>query len=401
MPKASPESPIIVAGGGPVGMLSALLLARAGQPVILLESAEVIQEDMRASTFHSATLDILDEVGLADPLIALGSTATRWQYMVHETGERAVFDLSILQDITRHTYRLQCEQFHLTRLIAACAESEPLFDLRLGWAVTDVEPYESGVRVSVRHEGGEETLDTPWLIGADGAHSSVRNSLNLPFSGTVFPKTSITMVIRYPLEQHVPELLGVNYVWTRDAHYRLMQIRDLWRFTYSPQIDASIEHELDESVALAKLHSVFPDVGAVPILQLNHYTLHQRCLESFRLGRIMFAGDAAHLNSPAGGMGMNSGLHDAVSLVEHLLAVLAGGEESLLERYDRRRRTIAQEEVQRLSSRNYQRHRETDEGKRGTIWSELKAITQDDQRMRDFLMRSSMIHSRAREREIQ
>jgi 3-(3-hydroxy-phenyl)propionate hydroxylase len=198
----------------------------------------------------------------------------------------------------------------------------------------------------------------------------------------------------------VPGLLGVSYVWTESAHYSLMQIRDLWRFSYSPDQSQTVEEALSEPVAQAHLATVFPGLGPFQLLQRNHYTLHQRCLESCRGGRVLFAGDSAHLNSPAGGMGMNSGLHDAACLAEHLVPVLEGAGERLLNRYDRRRRTIALEEVQRLSASNYKRHRETDPDKRKLIWREFKEITHDREKMREFLLNSSMIRSRQREQEI-
>jgi 3-(3-hydroxy-phenyl)propionate hydroxylase len=148
------------------------------------------------------------------------------------------------------------------------------------------------------------------------------------------------------------------------------------------------------------LQDVFPVNEPYELLQRNHYTLQQRCLESFRVGRILFAGDAAHLDSPAGGMGMNSGIHDAQCLVEHLVPVLQGADDSLLDRYSRRRRTIALEEVQRLSTRNYRWHREIDPGKREQIWQELQDIVNDREKTQDFLLNSSMIRSRQREQEI-
>ena len=246
-----------------------------------------------------------------------------------------------------------------------------------------------------------QRLHTPWLIAADGGKSTTRKLLGLPFEGSVFPKTSITLVLDYPFQNEVAGLLPVNYVWTDSAHYSLMQVRNLWRFTYSPQQDQSVEEALSEPVAQAHLQTVFPKPEPYTILQANYYTLHERCLESFRVGRTLFVGDAAHINNPLGGMGMNSGLHDARCLAEHLLPVLAGGPDALLDRYDRRRRTIAREEVQRLSARNYRRHRETDPVKRRAIWEELKATVADRQRMRDFLLDSSMIASRQRELEIE
>ena len=136
------------------------------------------------------------------------------------------------------------------------------------------------------------------------------------------------------------------------------------------------------------------------MLQRNHYTLQQRCLESFRAGHILFAGDAAHLDSPAGGMGMNGGMHDAQCLVEHLVPVLQGADDSLLDRYSRRRRTIALEDIQHLSTRNYRWLSETDPDKREEIWQELQDIVNDQDKTRNFLLNSSMIRSRQRENEI-
>jgi 3-(3-hydroxy-phenyl)propionate hydroxylase len=161
-----------------------------------------------------------------------------------------------------------------------------------------------------------------------------------------------------------------------------------------------VTEALSDPVAQAHLQAVFPREQPYRILQANYYTLHERCLENFRLGNVLFCGDAAHLNSPAGGMGMNSGLHDAHCLVEHLLPVLDGEDDSLLDRYARRRRTIAREEVQRLSARNYRRHRETDPAKREMIWRELKATAADPARAREFLIDASMIGSLRREKEI-
>lgn len=400
MPDPKLQDPIVIAGAGPVGLFCALLLVRSGVPVIVLERNQDIAEDMRASTFHPATLDLLARCELSEELVASGTPAARWQYLIHGTGQRAVFDLGVLADLTAYPFRLQCEQFHLTRLMVKRLREEPLAELRLGWAVRDVQLQGAGVRVRAECDGTGATILAPWLIAADGGRSTVRKCLELPFEGSVFPKTSITLVLQYPLQDHVPDLLGVNYVWTDGAHYSLMQIRDLWRFTYSPEPDQTVEEALSEPVAQAHLAKVFPGLGPFKLLQRNHYTLHQRCLASFRQGPVLFAGDSAHLNSPAGGMGMNSGLHDAACLVEHLLPVLQGTDAALLDRYDRRRRTIAVEEVQRLSARNYRRHRETDPDRRKEIWRELQETTQDREKMRAFLLNSSMIRSRQREQEI-
>ena len=397
---SSESERIVIAGAGPVGLFCAALLVEAGYAVTVLEQNSRLSEDMRASTFHPATLDLLDQVRLAKSLVESGTRARTWQYLIHGSDQRAVFDLDVISDVTRFPFRLQCEQFRLTRLIEQTYRDNPLFELLLEHELSSVQVMGRQVHVTVNSPTDEKRLASPWLIAADGGKSTVRRLFGLPFTGSVFPKTSITLVLKHPFEKDQPELLDVNYVWTERAHYSLMRIRDLWRFSYSPDQDQTVEEALSEPVAQATLQSVFPADHLYELLQRNYYTLHQRCLESFRTGRVLFAGDSAHLNSPSGGMGMNSGLHDAQCLIEHLVPVLGGESDKLLDRYSRRRRTIAIEEVQRLSAQNYRRHRETDPTRRREIWQDLQDTVNNRERMRAFLLDASMISARKREQEI-
>ena len=391
------DSQVTIIGAGPSGLTLAWWLVEQGISVTILERETAIPRDMRASTFHPATLDLLTDSGLATALIERGTVVTQWQYLIHESGERAVFDMSHLSEVTAHPFRLQCEQFQLTELLAEKLANQPLCELRLGATLQSVMPGESQVTVQYQSAGGDSVNVCDWLIAADGASSQVRKSLGLDFDGQIFPKTSITLVLEYPFEDDIPNLLGVNYVWLPDRHYSLMRLRDTWRFTYSPEQDQDIDVALSDAVARTHIARVSPHASNTKIFNRNYYTLHQRCLARFCHGRVLFIGDAAHLNSPAGGMGMNSGIHDARSLADHLVPVINGDDPLLLERYDRRRRTIAQEEVQRLSARNYARHRETEASKRVLIWNELQEIVSDPVKHRDFLLDAAMIRSRQRE----
>ncbi len=401
MHPTSSDIAIFIVGAGPVGLFTAVLLVNAGHRVVVLEKNGGLAADMRASTFHPATLDLLAPHGLAEPLAARGSIAHAWQYMIHGTKKHAVFDLDCIGDQTAHPYRLQCEQYQFTSLVVDRLENSPLFEIRYNHELTGFEETDGGLSLKVREPGGGYDAFAPWLIAADGGKSPVRKFMDLPFEGSVFPKTSITLVLNHPFQEDIPGLLGVNYVWTDTGHYSLMQIRDLWRFSYAPDPDQSIEQATSPPVTQSHVQAIFPRSQPYEILQRNFYSLQQRCLDAFRVGHVLFAGDSAHLNSPAGGMGMNSGIHDAQCLVEHLVPVLEGAEENLLDRYSRRRRTIALEEVQRLSARNYSWHRETNPAKRAEIWRELQDIANDPERARDFLLDSSMIRSRWREREIE
>ena len=395
------DSQVTIIGAGPSGLTLAWWLVEQGVSVTVLERETAIPRDMRASTFHPATLDLLTDSGLATELIERGTVVPQWQYLIHESGERVVFDMAHLSEVTAHPFRLQCEQFQLTELLAEKLAKQPLCELRLGATLQSVIPGESQVTVQYQSAGEDSVNVCDWLIAADGASSQVRKSLGLDFDGQIFPKTSITLVLEHPFEDDIPNLLGVNYVWLPDRHYSLMRLRNTWRLTYSPEQDQDIESALSDAVAQTHIARVSPRASGAAILTRNYYTLHQRCLARFCHGRTLFIGDAAHLNSPAGGMGMNSGIHDARSLADHLVPVINGDDPSLLERYDRRRRTIAQEEVQRLSARNYARHRETEARKRVLIWNKLQAIVSDPAKHRDYLLDAAMIRSRQREMTIE
>ena len=392
---------VTIVGAGPSGLTLAWWLIQHGHTVAVLERESTIPKDMRASTFHPATLDLLADSGLADELVIRGTVVPQWQYLIHESGERAVFDMACLSDVTAYPFRLQCEQFQLTELLAAKLAEHPRCSLHFDTNVTEVTAAMDGVRIHYQHHNKVSDVHCDWLVAADGASSQVRKSLGLTFDGQVFPKTSITLVLDYPFEQDIANLLGVNYVWLPDRHYSLMRLRDTWRFTFSPEQDQDIDTALSDPVARAHIANVSSAAAEGTIQSRNYYTLHQRCLDRFCHGRVLFVGDAAHLNSPAGGMGMNSGIHDARSLADHLVPVLEGEDAALLERYDRRRRSIAIEEVQRLSAQNYARHRETEADKRKIIWKNLLETVNDPVKHRDYLLDAAMIRSRMREQTIE
>lgn len=397
------KTDVIVVGAGPVGLTSALLLAEAGVHVTVLEAAAELPSDMRASTFHAATLDIIDTLGLAQPLIAEGTPVSRWQYWIHGTGQHAVFDMDLIADVTAYPFRLQCEQFryarHAVKRLEQLSDARVVFDAR----VTALDADDGGYTLRTEDgRGSRAQWHAPWVIAADGGRSAIRKLLALEFPGSVFPKTSVTAVVDFPMGEHLPGLLGVNYVWTETAHYSLMQLRDTWRFSFSPEPGCSAEQATDRPYVQSRLQQLLPQISGKHILHASHYTLHQRCLDSFVHGGVLFAGDSAHLNSPAGGMGMNSGIHDARCLVEHLLQVMGGADPGeTLARYSRKRRTIAIDEVQRRSARNYAWHRETDPEKRKKIWQEIADTADNPQKAREFLLGASMLSSLWREREIE
>jgi 2-polyprenyl-6-methoxyphenol hydroxylase-like FAD-dependent oxidoreductase len=398
-----PEPRVAIVGAGPVGLFSALLLAEQGVRVTILEAADTLPQDMRASTFHPPTLDMLAPSGIADVLIAQGHKAPQWQYYDRDRDARIVFDLGVLDGLTDHPYRLQCEQWRLTRAIADRISGWDNVDLRFGARVAAATQDRDGVTLTVDRDGERETVAADYVIAADGGRSVMRGLLGLPFRGETYPTTSVTAVVDHRFEDEIPNLLPVNYLWRGDQHFSLMRVQGQWRVGFSPAADETPEAATAPGRIQERLRGfVGPRAGGADfdVVHVGAYSVHRRIIDDFRVGRILFAGDAAHLNSPAGGMGMNSGIHDARALAEALLAVVAGGDDGLLDRYARRRREIAVDEVQKQSDINHRRHRQKDPEARRQVWNELEALAATPESMRAFLRRTSLIASLEREREI-
>jgi 3-(3-hydroxy-phenyl)propionate hydroxylase len=393
MPGAAVGYGVIVVGAGPVGLTCAALLARGEVPVLLLESTPERARDLRASTWHPPTLDMLDELGLADPLIERGLVTPTWQVRMHPSGERAVFDLGVLAGETRHPYRLQCEQqvycelveAQLTALAGGCT-------LRRGVTVTGLRQTDSAVAVEVLEpDGSTAEFEAAWVIGADGARSVVREAAGLRLQGSTYPETTILATTTFPFEQHLEGLSNVNYCWARQGTFSLLRLPDRWRVSLYADADESVERALHQSTFEAKLQRIVPTGGLYEVLEARPYRIHRRIVPGYRAGRLLLAGDAAHLTSPSGGMGMNGGLHDAFNLCEKLVRVWRGESDALLDQYARQRRPVAQQEIIDQAHRNRSRMQERDPALRRQALEELHAITRSPERLRDYLLHSSMI----------
>jgi 2-polyprenyl-6-methoxyphenol hydroxylase-like FAD-dependent oxidoreductase len=397
----SNTDPVVVVGGGPVGMCAALGLHRAGVAVIVLEASEQLSTESRASTFHPPTLELLNELGLADDLIATGLKAPITQFRDRATGPIVNLDMSVLAADTPYPFRLQCEQGKL------CARIEPLLptgSVRLSHSVESVQNQSTHVEVHVRTPKGPQTLRASFVIGADGAHSAVRKSLGIAFDGHSYPERFLVVSTTAPMAELLPGLMSVNYVADPAEWLVLLQTPDHWRVLF-PIEDVPIEDESngtgqpsdDELSAPGAVEQRLQGVARLPTRYPVHhstiYRVHRRVAATFRLGRVLLAGDAAHINSPLGGMGMNSGIQDAASLWRRLPAILEGLAEldPTLDEYATKRRRVALEYVGADTHRNWQVLREPDPKKRAEFQAELKAVAADPVRSREHLLRTSML----------
>ena len=379
---------VAIVGAGPVGVATALFLAAQGIDCLVIEAYQVPTHDMRASTFHPPTLEMLDTVGLAQPLIERGLITPDWQVRMHETGERARFDLALLADDTPFPYRLQCEQAVLVRLGQERLREAGLAELRLGTAVSGLAQDDAGVTLTL---ADGETVAARYAVAADGARSAMRQLVGADFEGFTYPETTILATSLFPFHDHLEGLSNVNYCWASEGTFSLLRLPDLWRCSLYADAGETIEAATEPAAIAAKLQRIVPSAEGHAVQEIRPYRIHQRIAQRYDHGRVLLAGDAAHLNSPSGGMGMNGGIHDGWALAEALAQVLAGGPPELLARYSRRRKAIAEEQILAQAHRNRTRMQERDPARRRAELEALQALAADPVRCRQHLLQTSMI----------
>jgi len=381
---------IIVAGGGPVGSLAALLLARAGVPVTLLEREPGVQLDYRASTFHPPTLDLLEECGAEAALLRMGLKCTASQFRDRQQGKVAEFDLSALQHDTRHPYRLQCEQFKLVDWLYGELRRVPGVELLFNSEISTVTPDEDGVAVQV----GQRVFHCDYLIGADGGRSVVRKAAGIGFEGFTFPEHFLVAGTRYDFKRHMPDICSVNYTTDPVEWYLLLEIPDMWRVITAADPKVEPDEAVQESRLQASLQNLLPRAEPYEILVKGVYRVHQRVAATYRRGRILLAGDAAHLNNPLGGMGLNGGLQDVLSLVPKLVEVWSGrAPEGALDAYEAQRRPEAIHAINAITARNKKLMEERDPQVRQRNLRQMAEIASDPKRAYDYMLEASMITS--------
>ena len=395
------EQRVFIAGAGPVGLVAAAALVRRGIPVTVFEAAQQLSRESRASTFHPSTLDMLDELGLAEALIKTGLVAPRVQYRTRD-GIIAAFDFAAIADITRHPYRLQSEQHNLTRIIDATLRGNPSYAIEFNRRVASARQDADGVTVTLEHaDGTSEQRRGRWLIGADGARSEVRKAFDIEFEGFTWPERFIVVGTAFDFYKVVPGLDAVSYVADPTQWHFYLQIPGIWRMMFPIAPEVSDDTATSRDFARKTLATVQPGATDADIAHVTLYRVHQRVAKAFRVGRAFLAGDAAHINNPLGGMGMNGGIHDAINLTERLARVWHGeADDAELDRYDRQRRLVTLEYVQKHTIQNKRNLETTDPAEQARFRDELRAIAADPARTHDYLMRISMIASLKRAAEL-
>ena len=389
--------PIIIAGGGPVGLIVGLMLARAGIDTVLFDQGDIVHSEPRAATIHPATLDILDDLGVYRLIEPQGIVCPIVNY--YDGRELlASFDHALLADATRHPWVLQCEQDKLSRTLFHLAKELPSLRIETETEVVGCSQDADGVTVEVATaDGRRERHRGRYLVAADGARSTVRGLAGIVFEGFTYPERCT--IIGTPYDFAADGYAYRNYISDPDEWYNLFKIS--WTgppgvYRLIAPVFAHEQHEGEAGLAMAqrKLQRFNPRGRDYDIVIYDSYVVSQRVAATFRAGRILLAGDAAHLNSPIGAMGMNSGIHDAVSLAGNMIRVMTGEEgEGAFDRYVRQRRHVATSHVQTTTIANKQNMEQRDPLKRRLYGESMRRRAGDPALGRQFLMQTSLIDS--------
>lgn len=400
------RSQVVIAGGGPVGLICAYALARRGVTVTVLDQNSELQDDPRAATTHPATLEVLDGLGVIDQVIEQGLVAEEFEFWDRPTGEKiATFDHAALSDDTKFPFVVQCEQFKLAKIFLAKLRGEATATVLFDHDVTAIDHTPDGVTVTATTPDGVKTFEGDWLIGADGGRSVVRKSAGIAFEGFTWPERFL--VLSTPFDFQAERGMSFrNYIADPEEWCNCFKVAadgppGLWRLVFPADPEADEADLLSDEFVQEKMQKFFKRDADYDIVHRNLYNVHQRVAATFRLGRVLLAGDSAHVNNSIGGMGLNGGIQDAVNLTDKLAAVIVDGEdERLMDLYDKQRRTYAVDFVQEQTIANKKRLEATEPEARAANMQNLRDMAADPVKARNFLLGASMIAAMRRNAEV-
>jgi 3-(3-hydroxy-phenyl)propionate hydroxylase len=381
-------------------MISALALHREGVQVTVLEQEPAPVPDQRAASLHPPTLAMMARLNVTDTIIPRGLVAPVYKFHDRITGKViAEFDLGRLKDELEYPFVLQYEQYKLTRDISQQYANESDFDVRFSRRVTGVTQGSDQVEVIAEGPDGIERFACAYVIGADGGRSFVRKSQDIAFEGFTYPERFIKIATDFDFGKVHPEYAYRNYFSDPDEWCNLFKVRGesskgLWRAIFPTPEGESEQDALKPENVERRLQKFFPKEGGYHVEYVNIYGVSQRVAAIFRRGRVLLAGDSAHVNNPIGGMGMNGGIHDAINLAEKLGKVMRReSDESLLDLYSRQRRKVAIDYVQAQTIRNKKMLEERDPTVRQQHFDELHRAADDPVQSRAFMLRASLVES--------
>ncbi len=393
------QRPIVVAGGGPVGVITALAFARQGFEVRLFEAEARVNDMPRAATTHAATLEMLEGLGLGEELTSRGLIEPKFRIWDRASREIIVeFDFGVLKNDTRYPYVVQCEQHKLANMTIERLKAFPNVSIAFSSRIAEFEQHDDRVEVDIETAAGTQRLTASYLIGCDGGRSTVRKTMGVDFEGYTHAERFLVLTTTFAFDTEYAQC-SRNYFSDPDEWCALFKVtgddgNGLWRVLFPTRLNETDAQPLEEASVQGRLQKFFPKAGAYPVIHRNIYNVHQRVAASFSKGRVFLAGDAAHINNPLGGLGLNFGIHDAMELSDLLGRVMRDEAASgILDLYDRFRRPLNVEYVQQQTIANKKRLEEKDPEARAKSNAALRATAADPEKHRAYMLKASLIES--------
>jgi 3-(3-hydroxy-phenyl)propionate hydroxylase len=391
----SKNNKVAIVGAGPVGLTLAYLLAKSGLVVDLYEANDDLSKDLRASTFHPATLDLLDSLGVNEELIQQGNIVPSIHFRDRQDFSLvAEFDFSALSADTKHPFRLQCEQWKLTRILKSRLEQMDNVRLYFSTAVKSASQIADGVLLEIIQENETKSVQADWLIACDGVGSTVRKGLQIDYEGFFFPEKFFSISTSFEYAEHIHNLSHVTYIADPKEWCLMLRAPDLWRIMFPVPPEESDEETVSDGAVQRRLKGLMNLSSDYEVKHKTIYRVQHRIASTYRLGRVLLAGDAAHANNPLGGMGLNSGLHDAFNLADKLLQVLLhNASDELLNRYSRQRRYVSMDHVNAQAAQNKALLESNEHSVRQAKLNDLRRCANDPKLARDYMLKASLITS--------
>lgn len=398
------EVEVLVVGAGPVGLVTALGLAQSGIKVLVIEkNGEAVAPQWRGSTIHPPTLEIFDQLGLAEIIIAGAIRVDLLQYRDLEIDQVVNFEYSALTGKVKFPFRLQFEQYKLLKLLRTAASENSNIELRYGSELQTLTQSDDAVMVKFVEGSASTQVSANWVVGADGSHSEVRKALGIELSGFTYPFPTTVVATPFQFQDHIANLAPVTYWSGPTGRLSMIRTPDIWRVAMTTPLDG-VDLNTDDRGTIEKPNSDFIDaisllISLMPGVTLNElqlkqyevYRSHQRIATQFSQGRIALAGDAAHLTTTNGGMGLNSGVQDAALLVRAVKAAITSNSIDPITSYAQERFEFCEKFLQPTTAGNHKGVDNPDYEIRKSRLSDLSSEAVNSESELQAIARASML----------